>query len=312
MDSSAVVFSKPREIALRRLALNAPQDGDVVLETLWSGISTGTEKMFFEGSMPPFPGMGYPLVPGYESVARVVEAGRDSPRKPGDLVFVPGANCYRGTAGLFGATASRLVASESRVIPVPEELGERAVLLALAATAHHAVVRARGRVGLVIGHGVLGRLVARTVIALGAPPPVVWERDSARRAGALGYEVVDEARDATKGHSAIVDASGSVAAIDAAISRLARGGELVLAGFYGERLDIGFVPAFMREISLHIAAEFRPEDVEAVLRLVAGGRLSLDGLLTHRASSIDAPAAYRTAFEDPDCLKMIIDWRLAA
>ena len=93
MDSSAVVFSKPREIALRRLALNAPQDGDVVLETLWSGISTGTEKMFFEGSMPPFPGMGYPLVPGYESVARVVEAGRDSPRKPGDLVFVPGANC---------------------------------------------------------------------------------------------------------------------------------------------------------------------------------------------------------------------------
>ena len=41
----------------------------------WSGISTGTEKLLWSGRMPPFPGMGYPLVPGYESVGRIV-AGR--------------------------------------------------------------------------------------------------------------------------------------------------------------------------------------------------------------------------------------------
>ena len=84
-----------------------------------------------------------------------------------------------------------------------------------------------------------------------------------------------------------------------------KGGELVLAGFY-------FAPAFMREATLAIAAEFTAQDVEAVLALVAAGSLSLDGLITHHAAPADAESAYRTAFEDPDCLKMIIDWRNAA
>ena len=36
---------------------------------------------------------------------------------------------------------------------------------------------------------------------------------------------------------------------------------------------------------------------------------SLDGLITHRAPAADAAAAYATAFGDPDCLKMVLDWR---
>jgi bacteriochlorophyllide a dehydrogenase len=43
----------------------------VVVDVEWSGISTGTERLLFTGRMPPSPGMGYPLVPGYESVGRV-------------------------------------------------------------------------------------------------------------------------------------------------------------------------------------------------------------------------------------------------
>ncbi|WP_404326071.1 hypothetical protein [Aerophototrophica crusticola] len=43
--------------------------------------------------------------------------------------------------------------------------------------------------------------------------------------------------------------------------------------------------------------------------LVESGRLSLDGLITHRLPAREADAAYRTAFGDPACLKMILDWR---
>ena len=50
----------------------------MVVEIAHSGISTGTEKLFWTGTMPPFPGMGYPLVPGYEAAGEVVEAGPDS------------------------------------------------------------------------------------------------------------------------------------------------------------------------------------------------------------------------------------------
>ena len=38
-------------------------------------------------------------------------------------------------------------------------------------------------------------------------------------------------------------------------------------------------------------------------------RLSLAGLITHCVAADDAPQAYRQAFEDPACLKMVLDWR---
>jgi 3-hydroxyethyl bacteriochlorophyllide a dehydrogenase len=52
--------------------------------------------------------------------------------------------------------------------------------------------------------------------------------------------------------------------------------------------------------------------MKAVLAHIDAGRLSLDGLVTHRHDAADAAQAYRRAFEDTDCLKMVLDWRHAA
>ena len=65
----------------------------------------------------------------------------------------------------------------------------------------------------------------------------------------------------------------------------------------------------MREARLRIAAQWQPADLLAVKELAESGRLSLAGLITHRQPAADAPAAYRTAFGDPACLKMVLDWR---
>ena len=96
------------------------------------------------------------------------------------------------------------------------------------------------------------------------------------------------------------------------IPRLARGGEIVLCGFYTQALSFAFPPAFMKEMRLRIAAEWQPADLVATRALIESGALSLDGLITHRHPGADAPAAYRTAFEDATCLKMILDWKDAA
>ncbi len=78
LSSLAVVLEEPKRVTLARLALDEPAADDVTVETLWSGVSAGTERLLFTGRMPAFPGMGYPLVPGYESVGRVVDAGPDA------------------------------------------------------------------------------------------------------------------------------------------------------------------------------------------------------------------------------------------
>ncbi len=310
MNTIAVVFEKPEHLSLSNLELSEPGGGDVVVDIEWSGISTGTERLLWSGKMPPFPGMGYPLVPGYESVGRISVAGPKSGGHVGDRVFVPGARCFGEVRGLFGGAASRLVVSGERALPIEEDLGEKGVLMALAATAQHAIADGSGRpFDLIVGHGVLGRLIARLCVAAGAAP-VVWETNPERALGAEGYLVIDPTRDSRCDYRSICDVSGDSTLLDTLIGRLAPGGEIVLAGFYSTPLAFSFPLAFMREARLRIAAQWQENDLAAVKELIESGCLSLDGLITHRLPATEAPTAYRTAFSDPSCLKMVLDWRV--
>jgi 3-hydroxyethyl bacteriochlorophyllide a dehydrogenase len=310
MDTLAVVLEEPERLSLRRLDLQDAHDEDLVVKIDWSGISTGTERLLWSGRMPPFPGMGYPLVPGYESVGRVVDAGAAVRNRIGERVFVPGSSGFKDARGLFGGAARRVVAPSARVVSISDSLAEQGVLIALAATARHAIAKAPDAPpDLIVGHGVLGRLLARITLAEGHPAPTVWDTNPERLGGGYGYSVIHPEADTRRDYRAVYDASGDSKLLDTLIARLARGGEVVLAGFYDQPLSFNFPPAFMREARLRVATEWAPEDLAATVALIDSGRLSLDGLITHRLSAIQAQDAYRTAFTDMSCLKMILDWR---
>ncbi len=190
MQTLAVVMEKPEQLALRCLDLVDATADDIVVDVAWSGISTGTERLLWSGRMPAFPGLGYPLVPGYESVGTVVAAGPQSGHAIGEAVFVPGSRGFRDARGLFGGAARRLVVAGHRAVRLASHEPD-AILLALAATAVHAINRpGAGLPDLIVGHGVLGRLSGpcghrswRCAGGLGAQPE--------RRAGAMGYTVLD-------------------------------------------------------------------------------------------------------------------------
>ena len=188
---------------------------------------------------------------------------------PGQRVFVPGAKCFGEVRGLFGASASRLVVPAKRVVPIDHGLGDRGILLALAATAYHAIA-ARGATApdCIVGHGVLGRLLARISIAVRNDPPTVWEKNPARVGGATDYGVIDPEHDTRRDYQSIYDVSGDANLLDSLIGRIAPGGEIVLAGFYSERLSFSFPPAFMREARLRVAAEWQPSDLVAIRALI--------------------------------------------
>lgn len=309
MQTQAVLLKGPKDLEVDTLTLTAPGEGDLVIEIAHSGISTGTEKLFWTGDMPPFPGMGYPLVPGYEAAGEVVEADPLTGFKPGDHVFVPGANCFEGAFGLFGGAAHTVVSDAARVTRIDAGFGPEGALLALAATARHAMAGMNKAVpDLIVGHGVLGRLLARLTIASGAPAPMVWEIDPARRGGAQGYEVLDPSEDPRRDYNSIYDASGQGSLLNDLVGRIAKGGEIVLAGFYTAPLSFAFPPAFMKEARFRVAAEWTREDLAATRALVECGALRLDGLITHTRPAADARAAYEQAFTDGACLKMILDW----
>ena len=181
LSGLTVVMEEPGRLGTRRLPLDPPQASDIVVEIRWSGISTGTERLLFDGPHAGFPGMGYPLVPGYESVGEVVEAGPDVGRAVGETVFVPGAPVFR--AGARPVRRRGLAArghGRARHADLDARLGERGVLLALAATAYHASrAPRRAEADLIVGHGVLGRLLARLACCR-RRAPVVWETNPER------------------------------------------------------------------------------------------------------------------------------------
>ncbi|MDF8335750.1 chlorophyll synthesis pathway protein BchC [Novosphingobium cyanobacteriorum] len=321
MDALAVILEAPRRIALRKLALtgsiapgqnpdSAPAPlapADVLVDVRWSGISSGTEKLLWTGEMPRFPGMGYPLVPGYESLGRIVDAGADVADRIGDWVFVPGAACYADARALFGGTAQRVILPSARAFPIGESLGADGVLFALAATALHAL-NGGPPPDLIIGHGTLGRLLARLSIAMGAPSPTVWERNPARRRDASGYAVIAPKDDDRHDYTTIYDASGDADCLDLLIPRLAHGGEIVMAGFYANRPSFAFAPAFRAEARFRVSAEFTSQDLAATRALVDAGTCSLAGLVSHVRPAHQAKDAYPETFLDADCLKMVLDW----
>ncbi|MEY4285835.1 MAG: putative L-galactonate oxidoreductase [Pseudomonadota bacterium] len=317
MKTEAILFDQPRQVRLGRLDLPELGLGQVEVDIEHSGISTGTERLLWDGTMPSFPGMGYPLVPGYEAVGRVTRVANDVDMAIGQRVFVPGTRCWQGVHSLFGASAKRLHADHQKVVPVDEALGRDAVLFALAATAYHSVSGGGQQAphappDLIVGHGVMGRLLARMTVAAGAEPPTVWEVDAERSKGAVGYHVMHPEDDPRRDYRHIYDVSGDAELLNSLIQRLHPGGEIVLAGFYKQDIRFAFAPAFMREMRMRLAAEWKRADLLAVKALVETGRLSIADLVTHQATPTQAHEAYELAFTDRSCLKMVIDWRTHA
>ena len=314
MITKAVVMSEPGSLSIQPVELISPSKEDVIIEINYSGISTGTEKLFYNGKMPQFPGMGYPLVPGYESTGEVVQAPKDSNLKIGDMVFVPGADCYSGSVkSLFGGAAQMIISSPNRLIKIDPTMGCNGALFALAATARHAIAGFGNKMpDVIVGHGVLGRLLARLVMLAGEKPPIVWEKNILRHSGATDYEVVLPEYDERSDYDCIFDVSGDSEILDSLIGRVRKGGEVVLAGFYPDRLGFGFAQAFLKEVSLRVSAEFTPEDVATTKLLIEDGSLSFDGLISDVYSTKNANEAYNIAFNNAECLKMVLDWRNAA
>jgi 3-hydroxyethyl bacteriochlorophyllide a dehydrogenase len=317
MKAQAIVFEAPQSIAVRTLELAPMGPRDVEVAVSFSGISTGTERLLWDGTMPPFPGLSYPLVPGYETVGTVASLGAEvTGLALGDLVFLPGSYTFQGVQNIFGGSGSRLVVPHERAVKLDAALGVKGVLLALAATAHH--VFTVGREGLpwvypdlIIGHGIMGRLLARMVVAAGKPAPVVWETQAVRQSGAMGYGVIHPDDDARKDYRCICDVSGDSGILNRVIPKMAPGGEVVLAGFYKQDLSFSYAMAFMREASIRVAAQWKKHDLDAVVAMFHDGSLPLEGLITHTEKPARAQHAYEVACGDPNCLKMVLDWRHA-
>lgn len=319
IKSRAVVIPRRNTVELRSVQVLEPRTSDVLVRTAYTSISAGTERMLLDGRMP-HPALLFPVVPGYETVGQVVQIGSRAPKDLlGQWVYVGGARCFRGVNPAWGGQSEFISAEAERIIPLGGIEPATGVILALAATALHGVNVAQVRRGdrvLVLGQGIVGQLAARIAKLQGAQHVAVADRVGVRLAAASADQVIDvtrESLDEAIGEANInvlIEATGSNPALAGALPLLANHGRVLLLGYY-DHINIPYAPVFMREAQILVAREwkFGPDgDLPRARDLIASGELDVSGLLTHRVPLERIQAAYRLAFEDPSCLKLVIEW----
>jgi 3-hydroxyethyl bacteriochlorophyllide a dehydrogenase len=311
----AIVFRTAGELGTHEASLREAAADEVVVDTAYSSISAGTERLIFAGRLPGFPMLRFPLVPGYEAagvVARVGAAVTDV--RPGDEVFVGGSMCYTDVAGVFGGNAARLIKKAAQVVPLHGIPLARAPLLALAATSLHGVRRLGDVAGAsvcVLGMGAIGQFAARFLAAAGAH--VTCADVSAARLSDVpaGCAALDVSRtpldDALHDLDAIVEATGRSEELARCARALRPGGTIVLLSYYDE-LRTPFVDLFVKEANLLVAREWAHADLLAARDALASGAVDVGRMADCVIPVADYERAYRTAFEDPSIPKVILQW----
>jgi 2-desacetyl-2-hydroxyethyl bacteriochlorophyllide A dehydrogenase len=334
-----VLFTAPNEARLDRFTLENRDvaEDEVLLETRWSLISTGTELANFTGLSPNvwIPGAwgAYPHVPGYTAVGRVLAVGSAVAAygRGGDRV-VPGATVFS-----FTPHSSVARAKVSQRLAFVLEAGDdpQAVLLGRMAMVAMSAIRALhrppvGRQAAVIGLGLVGlfaaqlcRLAGADVRAYDLAPRRVELARGYGIGAVLGLPPDEEIRNSA---DIVIEAIGNPRLAPRAVTMARNLGEVVLLGTprgpgndAGEMLsDIHF-----KGVSVIGAFEWLPpfraseagwgpsleDTVITLLQWIRQGRLHTDGMISDVVAPERCQEIYRSLAADPNAhLGVIFDW----
>jgi 2-desacetyl-2-hydroxyethyl bacteriochlorophyllide A dehydrogenase len=337
------VITEPYKVAVREVELPDPAPNQILIAAHVSGLSAGTELAVYTGSHqwlqdPKMTDWKFPFKSGYSAAGTVVAVGKDFPGgfKEGDRVSYPGNH-----ASLELLTVGH---ERCRVWKMPNNLSfERAAVACIARYGLGASIRVGltlGRSAAVLGLGIIGQFALRNLIAAGASPVVGIDAVPMRRQAALAAgadAVIDPAAGdvkaqlhailETRGAEVVVDATGVPAAVPTAMSLACDAGQVVVVGSpRGKAQDVNFYDDLHRryiEVSgAHGNMLFEPAHVRLagnwdidkaqrwLLRALASGKLSLDGLITHTITPEQLGDAYEGLLKDKDnYLGVVMKWK---
>ncbi len=314
VEARAFWIREPGRGDIRTIALPEPGPGEVLVRTLRSGVSRGTESLVFRGGVPPTQ---------YEAMrAPFQEGGFPGPVKYGYLnvgVVEQGPDILRGRTvfSLFPHQTAYVVPADA-VTVVPDGVPpERAVLAGTVETAVNALWDAAPLVGdriAVVGAGMVGCAVARLAGGIPGARVTLVDVDPARAdtAGALG---VDFARpeDAVGEQDVVIHASGTSSGLQRALGLLPPDGSVIELSWYGDRpVELSLGGAFhSRRLGIKASQVGAVAAARRARRSPADRRaLALDLL---RDPAFDALLTGSSPFEElPEVIARLADGRLPA
>ena len=304
----AMVLTGPGALVLEEVARPDAAARSVLVRITHSGIC-GTDYKIYKGSIP----VAYPRIMGHEMAGEVVDGG-DSAFRPGERVIIDpelfcGAcfHCRIGQTNLCpngsllgrdanGGFAEFLSAPARQVFRLPASIDARtAPMIQVLTTCLHAqrqIATFPGEYVVVLGLGVTGQLHAQLAKARGATViGVTRSADKRAMAETLGADVtfpggdgaVEQVREFTEGRGAdvVIETTGVVASLSAAIHMARPGGRLLMFGIITAREGaLPFYDLYYKELALINARVAKSEDYPGAIGLVQGGQVRLEPLVS--------------------------------
>ena len=203
---------------------------------------------------------------------------------------------------------------------VPDNLADEVALFAgdVCGTAYHATQAVRpGDTVAVLGLGPVGLSAVQTAFVAGAAHVIavdsVEERlEMARRFGATAVHLTEQSpKDEVKrltggrGVDVAVEAVGDPRALESAIRLTSKAGVVAVIGVYAERCEVHMGLVWIKSLELQSGQANVIGHLDAVLSLLAGGRIDPGPLVTHHMTLADAPEAY-AMYDRREALKIVL------
>lgn len=331
MKRQSLYFEGPREVSVRTETLPEPDAQEVLVHTLVSAVSAGTELLLYRGQIPigmavdeTIAALGgsfaFPLKYGYAAVGRVTQRGSAvGPEWEDRLVFA------------FQPHESDFTARPEQLIALPDDLPpETAVFLPNMETAVSFLMDAQPMIGeqaAVFGQGVVGLLTTSLLAQMPLASLVTLDRYAPRRTRSREFGAhasLDPGADnwlaqlqahlqgdrPYRGADLTFELSGQPQALDQAIQATGYSGRILIGSWYGQkRADINlggqFHRSHMRLISSqvsHVAPQWRGRFTKARRLQFAQSLLAQhrpERLITHRIPFTEAEQAYTLLDQRP-------------
>ena len=330
MKRLALYFTAPYRVSVQEEPVSPPAADQVMVQTLVSAISPGTELLFYRGQVPTdlpvdetiaaLAGeVGFPLKYGYAAVGRVVAVGAQvAPEWQDRLVFS------------FHPHESHFLASLAELMPVPPPVSpEAAAFLPNMETAVNFLMDGQPLIGeqvVIFGQGVVGLLTTALLARLPLASLVTLDRYPFRRETSLAlgaHASLDpaEPQELTRLHAMLqqgqqgadltYELSGNPAALDQAIAATGFSGRVVIGSWYGQkRADINLGGRFHRSRIRLISSQVSTLAPEWTGRWSKARRLQVAWwmleqvrparLITHRFPLAQAAQAYAMLDQHPE------------
>lgn len=326
---SAVLYA-PEDLRVEDRAVPEPAAGEVQVAVQAIGICGSDVHYYEHGRIGPFV-VQHPMVIGHESAGSITAVGPGvDPGRVGQAVAlepgVPCGHCPQCRAGRYnlcpdvkffatppvdGSIAQYVTIPADFAHPVPAGVDFRQAAMAEPVSVAVWAVRKAGLAGgesvLVTGAGPVGLLVGQVARAFGAGAVTITDLNDYRLsvAGQLGLDARRADSPIPGSFTALIECSGSTAALRAAMPLVERAGRVVLVGMGAD--EVAFDVPLIQNRELWVTGTFRYANTyPTALQLIASGAVQVDPLLTHEFPLARTEDALRAGRVEPTALKSVV------